>query len=430
MSPRQTSSLVVLPFCALAFAILLRLEHRQTPLAAGSDEADPGFVQSLLALPAMARRYPVIALIVAGGLLDVVLSGVGGYLVFGVYEASYPSADDLAGFLGSLSAAMNVAEVVIIIFVTRTLVVRWGLARMDVAYPLTTLAAFAGLASGLRLPVAVAANLNADTLANALARPVENLTYGAIPQGLAGRVRVLSEGLVQPVGLALVGLLLLAVQDRVTLSQLAFAGVAAAAAYVGLGVWRGRSFVASLVAQLRDGSVDLASTGASRLPSRYAADVDELLADRDPEARGLGLELALRVDPGRYLAAAVSALEDGEPSTRGPAQELLAGQRRARDWARVRALLADPRRDVRHGALVALLRAGHPVAAGELAVLAADADPGIVALALLAGATSPGTFLAGPPGVESHQELVAALISVSVRAPGDGRPPGRGGLDR
>ena len=63
---------------------------------------------------------------------------------------------------------------------------------------------------GERLPAALAAQVNFSPIAVGVAGPVENLTYNAVPPRFLGRVRTISEALLQPPGLAVGGLMLAA----------------------------------------------------------------------------------------------------------------------------------------------------------------------------------------------------------------------------
>ena len=87
----------------------------------------------------------------------------------GVFARRFPTAEALAAFFGVFLLMSNGAEVIVEVVVTPWLIRRFGMATANLAHPVATLAAFAGLAVDFRLGPAVFARANRELLENALA---------------------------------------------------------------------------------------------------------------------------------------------------------------------------------------------------------------------------------------------------------------------
>jgi ATP/ADP translocase len=181
------------------------------------------------------RRYPMIGLFAGTTVLSVLLWGSSEWLFFSVYTEQFPDQTDLAGFLGLLSASSSLLEFCIAYFFTRPLIQRVGLYWMNLAYPMTTLLSFIGLTVSTQLPVAIAANLNYDTLYSSIAQPVQNLNYNTIPQSISGRVRLAMDGLLYPFCQAVMGSLLLIQQSLLTPWQMGAVGIGLSLGFIGVG---------------------------------------------------------------------------------------------------------------------------------------------------------------------------------------------------
>jgi len=68
---------------------------------------------------------------------------------------------------------------------------------------------------------------------------------------------------------------------------------------------------------LRAGAISVAdiAAGMRTLPASIAADVRQMLASEDAEARALGLALAARLDPGAVLAPVCALAPGADPET-------------------------------------------------------------------------------------------------------------------
>ena len=194
--------LLVLPaLYALAVVQLFLLDRDQKELGESDPDEEESLIESLKSFPQLVRQYPTAIFLAAGTVVAVVLRCLGEFQVFTVYSARFPEEQQLASFLGKLGAGFSALEFLVTYFLSRPLIQWLGVGRVNVVYPATTLTCFTGLAFSFSLPMAVAVNLNYDTLQNGLAQPVETLNYNAIPHRFVGRVRVIAEGLLYPAGM-------------------------------------------------------------------------------------------------------------------------------------------------------------------------------------------------------------------------------------
>jgi len=334
--------LVIYPslFVAVYF-LLVRLQRTEKPFESADDDSDVSMQQSLGSLPALIAEYPIIALMAIVGFLDVLLGAVGAVLTFDVYTRVFTDEGRLTQFLGVLKAAMNVLQVVFVTFVTKPLVQRLGVGRMNVIYPATTFASLLGLAVRPSLPVAIGASFNWDTVAPGLANPIENLTYNAVPPRFLGRVRSVSEGILQPTGLTAAGIVLLVLVDRFSFSQIAWMAAGLGLVHVVLGAYRGRKYGDALASQLKSRAIDFKEEGElTRIPAEYAEEVERLLLASGAESSAFGLELAARLGADRFFPSVVPVL----PNLAGRSQEagvsFLSAIRGRAERSEVRRLLA------------------------------------------------------------------------------------------
>ena len=378
--------LLILPVLFIvAILQLLYLGLSQSELGAPEPEGE-GLLGSLKLFPKILRNYPLTLLIAGSGLMVVILQRVVEYQVFGIYAEAMPDERELTSFLGLLHAVLSVLEFAITYFITRPLIQNVGVSRMNLIYPATTLASLAALTVSSHLPTAVAAHINYDTLYNSVAQPLETLNYSAVPGRFRGRVRVLSDGLIYPGGVALAGILLMISQEILSELEITLVAIIFAAAFCVVGVQLGRSYPKSLVEILRSRAVNLddVSEGLSRLPMEYAADVRQLLASDDESSRLLGLELAARMEPEQFLGEVQGLVAQAGARTRQSLIRFYAAFRQDVIGPRLQELLDSGGATERSMALEALIVFEHPFPDEKLLLLLQDPHPDIRALACVA----------------------------------------------
>jgi len=414
--------LLVFPVLFVVASVLLRrLARTERPLESEAAEKEESVGAALRSLPALLREYPIITLLAVVGFFDVLLGGVGSYLAYSVFAQSYPDEQQMTAFLGTLKATLSVLEVVTILFVTRPLIRRVGVGGMNAIFPFASFGTLLALAIRPTVPIAVLASVTYDTVGSSLNNPVESLTYNAVPPRFLGRVRSVSEGILQPSGLAVGGIVLLAVQSRLTFAQITWMAVGAAALHTVLGFWRGRLYVAALSQQISSSAVDFTSRDSVRLkvPTAYAEEVDRLLAGADAETRAFGLELAARLGADRFFPAARPVLPGLEGRGREAGVNFLAALRGKHERGELLELLRTGSPSVQSLVLEALLRLKGGLDAEALPSLLASPDAkvrGLARAAALRSGRAQGPLLLSDPELG---DAGLAAVARGARAAGD-----------
>src|SRR5690606_6139512 len=142
------------------------------------------------------RRSRLARWLAVSALAMVLALFVAQYLYSAIFAAAFPDEAALARFLALYLAASNALEIGIELAVTPWLIRRPGVPTASRRHPALTMPAFAALAVAPRLPAAIAARADRELLESALAGPVRNLAYNALPVRFRSRVRAFLEGIV------------------------------------------------------------------------------------------------------------------------------------------------------------------------------------------------------------------------------------------
>jgi hypothetical protein len=299
--------LLILPFFyGIVFVQLLYLEYNEKPLTQDltSKETDKFSQDGLIKydyfpkLIRLLQQYPIILFLSLSTFLFVVVYAVTEFQYFTIYTKTFNDDQALTQFLGILRIVNNILPFIILYFITRPLLEKLGIIRMNLVYPLTSLVSFLGLFYQFNLPFAVFANLNSDGIEDSLNQPIHSLNYNAVPHNLIGRVRLISNGLFYSFGLAISGGLLWLCQWLFNSLQITIIGIVLSLIFLMVRYLMGKSYLTSLFTILKQGKVALenVSEGLSHLPSFYSSQVLDLLESKDINEQLLGLEFTARVD--------------------------------------------------------------------------------------------------------------------------------------
>lgn len=340
------------------------------------------------------------------------------FLYSEVFVAHYPDEAELAAFVGLLLVATNGLEIAVALVLVPRLIDRVGVARAHLLHPLTTLISFGGLAVGPLLGTGVLARVNRELIENAVAQPVRNLVYNALPFRIRGRLRALLEGLVTQLGMAIAGGLLLLVGPKLSFFGLSLVGAGTAAGYLVAALAVRGEYLRALAGEMRAGRIDLDEIGrdvgrwdAARLESLW----DSLLAEPSPTLpaldlarvladRGLvrALLRGLRHPEHRVRLVTLNALERGPHRDTLPA--LIEASREADADVRAAALRA----------LVALELADDEDVAAALRARVEDTAPLVRALAAAGLGRAGAARLRGMAG-SSDPELACAALPLLAK---------------
>jgi hypothetical protein len=173
------------------------------------------------------------------------------YSVNRVYNETFASEAALTAFFGSLTAATSTLALALQVLVTGPAIGRFGLRRVNLVFPTTTLLSYAGLIVHFGLAPALAASVNKDAIMPGVRNPVRAVFFNVLPPAIQGRARAVSVMLVMPAALVVCGGLLWVLQRLEDPLQFLVPGAVAAALY-GLSSWRmNGAYVDTLLGHLK-----------------------------------------------------------------------------------------------------------------------------------------------------------------------------------
>ena len=253
---------------------------------------------SIKSFPNLVEQYPLVGLLAASSFLLVIVYLSSEFLWFSIYGNSF-NEEQLTAFLGKMRIVISLVQIAVLYGVTRPLLQKFGVAKLNGVYPITTLLSFVGLGLSFKLPSAIALQVNGDAFYKGINLPIHQLNYNAIPPEFRGRVRALSDGSIYAAGLTLAGGILFVAERYLTLTQ-----ITAIAGFVTLllllvRIPMGKYYAQGLEQTIQRDTVDLdalAETKISLSPqfqetiaAMLLGDFSEGQLDRGMQLRGLEL---------------------------------------------------------------------------------------------------------------------------------------------
>jgi hypothetical protein len=387
-------------------------DSRSDPFRPGELSAQPSGFLSL------AVRYPLLILVALNALTLTILYGIAEFLFLSVYSEHFPEEQELTRFLGMVFALLQACEFLLLASCSRRLLERTSPLVRNLVFPLTSLACLLYLAFSGKLSAAVITHLNAEAASNAIFQPVHNSNFLALPLGIQGRARTLSEGIFYPAGLAIAGALLWSMDQAGAIAAANFVAVLFALVFILLNVGVGLLFLPTLIASLRSGAVSLVDlTGrVIGLPAAAADRVRELLRSPLPELRLDGIALSRWLGPAHVADDLVALTSHPDLPTRRALVRLAtdAGGTWVRPFIDAACDHSDRSSTV---AMQVMLARGEALSAGPGAQLPGSGDPSSVALAtLLVEGFDPNLALARLTPVLRHPQVAADVIEGIVGA--------------
>src|SRR5690606_28242094 len=252
--------------------------------------------------------------------------------------------------------------------------------------------------------------INAEAASNAVFQPVHNANFLALPLGIQGRARTLSEGVFYPAGLAIAGALLWSLEAFDATAAAEFIAIAFALLFILINVGVGLLFLPTLVANLGTG---LSGPGPSTATVMPAARVRALLESPESELRLVGLSFAQRFGAHGLEDDLLALAAHPDRATRAALGQLIAdGPALWRQEFLDTCLAAQTEEPLKLALLVMLMRRAKPGPEEMERALGAH-DPALVALAHTVaegvGARPAIQALVRSPRVSS--DLVDAIVS-------------------
>ena len=416
---------LVLPVIVGAtLAHLIWLSRREQPLDEIESNAEEGMLESLKVLPKMAKRYPIVTLMALAVFINIIGQCVIEFEAFSIYTKSFPDEGKLAGFLSTMNAVVEVIGVLFVFFVSEPLIPKLGVARMLLIPPAINLVSFLVVSTTSSLPAGVLAHLNYSPLEYSLNIPIFALAYNAVPYRFVGRVRVINDGVLYPLGMAAAGVLLLLMEHVLSLRQIGMLGVVATSLYLTAQSGVGRQYLKSLVAMLRSGSIALDQVGDGFvLPAEYAHDIEHMVRSDDPDTVILGFEMASKANLTLTLEDFEHAVQHVPADTIRSAFAEIAKRDAARGQAQMQPLLGSASPLVRSLALEGLITSGLESVPDAMRRWLEDSDEAVRSVAA-AGLVTKGEALADDILANiRHEEAASAALNVLGGAKGDNAIP-------
>ncbi|MEN8107068.1 MAG: MFS transporter [Pseudomonadota bacterium] len=174
------------------------------------------------------------------------------YSVNRVYVQTFPTEAELAGFFGMLTAATSALALLMQLFVTNRVIDKFGVRRVNLLFPLTTVAALGGLAGSFTLPFALLGSLNKDALMPAFRNPVRTLFANVIPGYMQGRARAISVAVVLPAAMFVGGLMLWIMQQLENPVYFLLPGMLSALLYLFFNTRMNHAYASTLISTLKE----------------------------------------------------------------------------------------------------------------------------------------------------------------------------------
>lgn len=172
------------------------------------------------------------------------------YAVGRVLTETFPREDQLASFIGWLSAIMGTMALLVQLLVTGRLLRHFGVKRVGLIAPASTAASFLALLSSFTLPAALVGIFSRDVVFPAIRKPARMVFLHALPDYMAGRINALSVGLVLPLALLAASGFLLWTQSLPEPSYFVIGGVCASLMYLYFRVRANRAYTPALLSTL------------------------------------------------------------------------------------------------------------------------------------------------------------------------------------
>lgn len=282
------------------------------------------------------------------------------YAVNRVYTEHFPSEAGLGQFFGYLTAATSILALLLQLFVTGRLIERFGVKRVNLVYPCTSILAYGGMLLSSGMLPAIWASVNKDALMPAIRMPVRSLFFNVLPDYVQGRSRALALVIVMPLALALTGGMLVYLQQLDHPEVFLFAGLVASGAYLVFNTRMNRAYMGAILTTLRervfipDGETGLRSinpeqlldelvhafrqsSGESRAtfarmlieeyPEHGAREILRAMADEENATRDALVQLLDRFQPDLVLTCYRQLPEDADPHLRATVLRLLYDKR-------------------------------------------------------------------------------------------------------
>lgn len=174
------------------------------------------------------------------------------YAVNSIYTETFKTEESLSALFGVLTIANGFIAITIQLFFTGKLLRIFGIKKINLIFPITTLISYLLLIFSFTLPMALLASFNKDAIMTGIRNPVRNLFFNALPDYMQGRARALSLAVVLPCSLIVTGGLLLLLQYSGVPTYFLYVGLFTVLMYLYFSLKINSAYVSTIVATLRE----------------------------------------------------------------------------------------------------------------------------------------------------------------------------------
>lgn len=172
------------------------------------------------------------------------------YSVDRVLTETIPREDQLASFIGWMTAIMGAVALLVQLLLTGRLLRRFGVTRIGLVSPVSGVVSFLTLLFSFSLPAALVGIFSRDVIFTAIRKPTRLVFLHALPGYMTGRINALSVGLVLPLALLVTSGFILLTQNEPKPSYFVGGGVFASLMYLYFRVRANRAYTPALLATL------------------------------------------------------------------------------------------------------------------------------------------------------------------------------------
>ncbi len=253
-----------------------------------------------------------------------------------IMSEAFRTEKELSSYYGYYAAAFSLTGIAIQIFFTGSIIRRLGIGPGLCLLPLTTMAGFGAILASYSFWPGLLLRYLFDVVGTSIQGNAFQLSFNAFPAALRGRMRGFIDGVVNPVGGVVGGLLILGLKAVLSeegapgnLEYLTYAGIILAGAWLGIALFANRAYIGSILQNL--GHKDKASRldaiqALGERGNRHALDaLHRVLAGDDDEARIKALQTLPRIGCLESLRRIDSLLDHRDQRIRAAAVQSIRG---------------------------------------------------------------------------------------------------------
>ncbi len=219
-----------------------------------------------------------------------------------VMNQTYPKQDELTSFLGMFRGLAGFGALLVQLVLTPWMISAWGLGATIAVHPTLMLLSTGALFLVFGYPTAFFAKFIDHVLIYTLQESSFQLLYNPVPTDRRGRVRAFLEGYFKPVMMGVAGLILVAGNRFLSVRQITFCALVAAALWLYSSLKVRRAYVEALVANL----------GGENVAQRLSA-ADALAKLKDPDSLARLADAIRTAEPASAVLAMQFLERFGQP---------------------------------------------------------------------------------------------------------------------